>query len=196
MPVKAVHAKELDKDFYSRDACTVAAELIGCHFTFNGVGGIVVETEAYRQDDPACHAYRGMTPRNEVLFGPPGYSYVYFTYGIHNLVNFVAEEDGVAAAVLIRAVEPTDGVELMEERRQCDRLYNLCSGPGKLTQALAITLDQNGLSLEDDGFQVRAPDSRDFEIVESRRIGITQATDYLWRYSLAGSRFVSKPWPS
>jgi DNA-3-methyladenine glycosylase len=183
--------------FYERDVCTVARELIGALVRHGPCSGIIVETEAYHESEPACHAFVGLTPRTATLFGRPGVAYVYRSYGIHALLNAVAEAEGVGAAALIRALEPLDGIELMRERRGLERIDQLCSGPGRLTQALGIGLEHNGGDL-DSGAVVIEPRRRGVpaaEIVASERIGITKAVDLRWRYSLAGSRFVSRPRP-
>jgi DNA-3-methyladenine glycosylase len=186
----------LNPGFYARSVHEVARDLVGCTLAVNGAAGVIVETEAYDATDPACHAYIGRTPRNEVLFGPPGRAYVYLSYGIHSLLNAVAEPEGKAAAVLIRALEPTESIELMRERRGIDDVFQLCSGPGKLTQALGIGLDLNGADLGAPPFEVSSPgDGQRAEVVTSTRIGITKAAELPWRYCAAGSRFVSRPWP-
>jgi DNA-3-methyladenine glycosylase len=191
----AVTAQEerLDAGFFDRSVHTVARELIGCRLFFEGRGGVIVETESYERDDPACHAYVGLTPRTETLFGPPGRAYVYLSYGIHSLLNAVAEPEGEAAAVLIRALEPTAGLEEMRARRGGRSDLELCSGPGKLTEALGIGLDSNDADLASDPFLL-LPRERGWagEIVTGPRVGITKATDRPWRFSLAGSRFVSR----
>jgi DNA-3-methyladenine glycosylase len=181
--------------FYSRPVLDVARELVGCVVSHAGSSGVIVETEAYHDSEPACHAFIGLTPRTEVLFGPPGRAYVYRSYGIHAMLNAVCEPPGVGAAVLIRALEPVDGVETMRARRGVDRLQALCSGPGKLTEALAIELDCNGGDLERGPviFSARPRSWRDVEITVSRRIGITKAAELPWRFCAAGSRFLSKP---
>jgi DNA-3-methyladenine glycosylase len=175
----------------------VALDLVGCTLAVGPTAGIIVETEAYDATDPACHAYIGRTARNEVLFGPPGIAYVYLSYGIHSLLNAVVEPEGSAAAVLIRALEPTEGVELMRERRRQERTEDLCSGPGKLTEALGVGLDLNGADLLAPPFELsdRDPAWDAAEIVTGPRIGITKAAELPWRYCAAGSRFVSRPWP-
>lgn len=184
----------LSVDFYRRDATEVAHDLVGATLLCDGVGGVIVEAEGYRCDDPACHAYRGMTPRNRVLFGPPGRTYVYFSYGMHNLLNVVAEPDGQAGAVLIRALEPTHGVELMQERRCMDDLRNLCSGPAKLTQALGIDLNDNDRSLWNGRFEIRAPSNGDdVEVLVGPRVGISAAKEWPWRFCLSGSSYLSRP---
>jgi DNA-3-methyladenine glycosylase len=173
----------------------VARDLVGCSLRFSGVGGTIVETESYHRDDPACHAYVGLTPRTEVLFGPPGRAYVYFSYGVHSLLNAVAEPEGQAAAVLIRALEPRWGIELMRERRGRAELRELCSGPGKLTEALGIGLAENRASLLERPFELRRRPSGgpELEVVAGPRIGITKAVDYPWRFCARGSRFLSRP---
>lgn len=185
-------------DFYERSVHEVARELIGCTLAVEGAAGVIVETEAYDATDPACHAYVGRTARNEVLFGRPGRAYVYLSYGIHSLLNAVAEPEGSAAAVLIRALEPIEGIELMRERRGGVGLEQLCSGPGKLTQALGVGLELNGAPLDAPPFELRPRDGtwNGTEVVTSTRIGITKAAELPWRYCAAGSRFVSRPWPS
>lgn len=187
----------MNREFFDRSVHEVARELIGCTVAVGGAAGIIVETEAYDATDPACHAYIGRTPRNEVLFGEPGRAYVYLSYGIHSLLNFVAEPEGSAAAVLIRALEPTEGLELMRERRGRDELGDLCSGPGKLTGALGVGLDLNGADLMAPPFELLAPEPGwdGSEVVAGTRIGITKAAERPWRYCAAGSRFVSRPWP-
>jgi len=183
--------------FYERSVHEVARELIGCTLAVDGAAGVIVETEAYEAADPACHAYVGRTPRNEVLFGPPGRAYVYLSYGIHSMLNAVAEPEGSAAAVLIRALEPSEGIELMRERRGGVGLEQLCSGPGKLTQALGVGLELNGAPLDEPPFELLPSDPawRGTEVITSTRIGITKAAELPWRYCVAGSRFVSRPWP-
>jgi DNA-3-methyladenine glycosylase len=158
------------------------------------VGGTIVETESYERDDPACHAYVGLTERTEVLFGPPGRAYVYLSYGIHSLFNVVAEPEGEAAAVLVRALEPTAGIEAMRERRDGRPDRELCSGPGKLTEALGIGLSENGADLANDPFLLLAPEpSWEAEVLSGPRVGITKAVDRPWRFGVAGSRYVSRP---
>jgi DNA-3-methyladenine glycosylase len=185
----------LERAFFDRSVHDVARELIGCQLFFDGVGGTIVETESYERDDPACHAYVGLTDRTEVLFGPPGLAYVYLSYGIHSLLNFVAEPEGDAAAVLIRALEPTAGLEAMRERRGERPDGELCSGPGKLTEALGIGLERNGADLSHDPFLLLGPEGSPPAVVTGPRIGITKAVDRPWRFSAAGNRFVSRPRP-
>jgi DNA-3-methyladenine glycosylase len=170
----------------------VAPELIGATLLINGVGGVIVEVEAYHQTDPAAHSYIGPTPRNAVMFGPPGFAYVYRSYGIHWCLNFVCEPDGSAGAVLIRAIEPTAGLATMRRRRGVDDPRKLCSGPGKVGEALGVTRAYNGFALDRPPFEVRARTCAP-DIVTGPRIGITKAVEHPWRYGLKGSRFLSKP---
>jgi DNA-3-methyladenine glycosylase len=188
----------LERAFYARSVHEVARDLIGCTVRHASAAGRIVETESYHMDEPACHAYAGVTSRSRTLFGPPGNAYVYFSYGVHSLLNAVCEEEGVGAAVLIRALEPVEGVEVMHERRGLERAEDLCSGPGKLTQALAIGLSLNGSSLVDGPIEVlaREPVVRAPRIVLGERIGITKAADLPWRFCDADSRHVSRPWPA
>jgi DNA-3-methyladenine glycosylase len=188
----------VNREFFDRSVHEVARELIGCELVVAETAGIIVETEAYDATDPACHAYIGRTARNEVLFGPPGHAYVYLSYGIHSLLNAVAEPEGSPAAVLIRALEPTEGIDQMRERRGREEVEGLCSGPGKLTEALGVGLSLNGAYLAEPPFQIlpRGASWNGAEIVAGPRIGITKATDLPWRYSVKGSRYVSRPWPA
>jgi len=188
----------VNQEFFDRSVHEVARDLIGCELAVGNTAGIIVETEAYEASDPACHAYVGRTARNEVLFGPPGHAYVYLSYGIHSLLNAVTEPEGSAAAVLIRALEPTDGVELMRERRGREEIDQLCSGPGKLTEALGVGLSLNGADLlaPPFGLSPRRESWNGTEIVAATRIGITKAAELPWRYCAAGSRYVSRPHPS
>jgi DNA-3-methyladenine glycosylase len=186
----------LGADFFDRSVHEVARDLIGCTLLYEGCGGIVVETESYQADDPACHAYVGLTERTRVLFGPPGHAYVYLSYGIHSLLNAVAEPEGEAAAVLIRALEPTHGIELMRQRRGVKSDLDLCSGPGKLTEALGVDLGDNEADLTRKPFLLTAPDGERQEIVAGPRIGITKAVERPWRFCAAGSRYVSRPRPA
>ena len=187
----------LGEGFFARSVHDVARELIGCTLLYGGCGGVVVETESYERDDPACHAYVGRTARTEILFGPPGRAYVYLSYGIHSLLNAVAEPDGEAAAVLIRALEPTAGIEEMQRRRGREQVEELCSGPGKPTEALGVGLGDNGASLSAPPFAIVAPEPEweGVEVAVGKRIGISKATENPWRFCAAGSRFVSRPWP-
>jgi DNA-3-methyladenine glycosylase len=175
---------------------TVARELIGCRLFFAGVGGTIVEVEAYEREDPASHSYVGLTERTKLMFGPPGRAYVYLSYGIHSLLNFVCEGEGEAAAVLIRALEPTTGLAAMRERRPAARSdLDLCSGPGKLAEALGITLAANGDRLDRDPFLLLGPEGEPPEVVTSARVGITKAVEQPWRFSAAESPYVSRPRP-
>ena len=194
----AAPARErLGAAFFDRSVHLVARELIGCRLFHEGCGGTIVETESYERDDPACHAYVGLTKRTAVLFGPPGRAYVYLSYGIHSLLNAVAEPEGEAAAVLIRALEPTRGLERMRARRGERPDADLCSGPGKLTEALGIDLEDNGADLCSGPFLLLPPEPAwEGEVVTGPRVGITKAVERPWRFSLAGSRFVSRPRPS
>jgi DNA-3-methyladenine glycosylase len=190
----AAGGERLGAEFFDRSVHLVAHELIGCRLFFAGCGGTIVETESYERDDPACHAYVGLTDRTEVLFGPPGRAYVYLSYGIHSLLNFVAEPEGEAAAVLIRALEPTAGLEQMRARRGDRADRELCSGPGKLTEALGIGLEQNRADLNRDPFLLLPPEpGRAPEVLTGPRIGITKAVDRPWRFAAADSPYVSKP---
>jgi DNA-3-methyladenine glycosylase len=193
--VPAAPEQRLGEEFFDRSVHEVARDLIGCRLIFDGVGGTIVETESYERDDPACHAYVGLTDRTEVLFGSPGRAYVYLSYGIHSLLNAVAEPEGEAAAVLIRALEPTAGLEAMRERRGDRPELELCSGPGKLTEALGIGLEHNGADLSRDPFLLLPPQGTAPEVVTGPRIGITKAVEQPWRFCAAGSRFVSRPLP-
>jgi DNA-3-methyladenine glycosylase len=188
----------LARDFYARSVHDVARDLIGCTVRHGGTAGRIVETESYHMDEAACHAYAGVTNRTSTLFGPPAHAYVYFSYGVHSLLNVVAETEGVGAAVLIRALEPVEGIDLMRARRALERVEQLCSGPGKLTQALGIGLDLNGSSLLDGPIEVLARDAmaRPPRIVLGERIGITKAVDLPWRFCDTDSRHVSRPWPA
>jgi DNA-3-methyladenine glycosylase len=169
--------------------------LVGCRLFFDGCGGTIVETESYERDDPACHAYVGLTERTRVLFGPPGRAYVYLSYGIHSLLNAVCEPAGDAAAVLIRALEPTAGIDRMRGRRGLSADAELCSGPGKLTEALGVGLELNDADLSRDPFLLLPPPGEPPAVVVGPRIGITKAVDRPWRFCAAGSPFVSRPRP-
>jgi DNA-3-methyladenine glycosylase len=187
----------LDAAFYDRPVLEVARELVGCTVSHRGATGVIVETEAYHDSEPACHAFVGHTPRTSTLFGPPGLAYVYRSYGIHALLNAVCEAEGVGAAVLIRALEPVAGIELMCARRGLQRVEDLCSGPGKLSQALGIELEHNGTSLGEGTIRI-GPRPAAWEHVRSvadSRIGITRAAELPWRFCALGSRCVSRPWP-
>jgi len=184
--------KRLAKAFFRRSVHDVAPDLIGATLLFNGAGGRIVEVEAYHHTDPAAHSYRGATDRNAVMFGPPGYAYVYRSYGIHWCLNFVCEPKGSASAVLIRAIEPTAGLAAMRRRRGTSEERLLCSGPGRVCAALGITSVHNGLALDAPPFELLAR-TGSVEIVAGPRIGITKAVEKPWRYGLKGSRFLSKP---
>jgi DNA-3-methyladenine glycosylase len=180
------------RSFFTRSVHEVAPELIGATLLFKGVGGVIVEVEAYHHTDPAAHSYGGRTERNAVMFGPPGFAYVYRSYGIHWCLNFVCEEEGSASAVLIRALEPTEGIARMRRRRGMRDERLLCSGPGRVCEALGVTGAHNGLALDRPPFELRAC-PQPVEILAGPRIGITRAVEHPWRYGLKGSRFVSRP---
>jgi DNA-3-methyladenine glycosylase len=183
--------------FYARPVVEVARDLVGCTLTHGRTAGVIVETEAYHESEPACHAHVGVTARTHVLFGAPGTVYVYRSYGIHALVNLVCEPEGVGAAVLIRALEPLRGLDTMRTRRGLHAVEQLCSGPGKLTQALDIELALNGTDIVAGPLRVgpRPPGWEDVEILAGERIGITKAVELPWRFCAVGSRSVSRPWP-
>jgi DNA-3-methyladenine glycosylase len=186
--------KPLKRSFFDRSVHEVAPDLIGATLLVEGVGGIIVEVEAYHHTDPAAHSFRGPTPRNSVMFGPPGFSYVYRSYGIHWCLNFVCEEEGSASAVLIRALEPTHGLAAMRRRRGLDDERALCSGPGKLCEALGVTIAHSELPLDRPPIALHARIGKP-DIVAGVRIGITKAVDLPWRYGLKGSKFLSKRFP-
>jgi DNA-3-methyladenine glycosylase len=188
-------ARRLSRAFFSRSVHEVAPDLIGAMLLVDGVGGRVVEVEAYDHTDPAAHSFRGPTERNAVMFGPPGYAYVYRSYGIHWCLNFVCEPKGSASAVLIRAIEPTAGLPAMRRRRGVADERLLCSGPGRVCEALGITRAFNGLALDEPPFALLAR-AGEVDVVAGPRIGITKAIDKPWRYGLKGSRFLSKPFRS
>ena len=181
----------IPRAFFARPVLEVAEELIGATFLVDGVGGKIVEVEAYHHEDPAAHGYRGRTARNASMFGPPGHAYVYRSYGVHWCVNFVCELEGVADAVLIRALEPTHKLSLMRRRRGVEDERRLCSGPGRLCQALAISGAHDGLALDRPPFRLE-PRTEKPEVVRGPRVGISRATDLPWRYGLAGSRYLSR----
>ena len=176
---------------FARSVHEVAPELIGATLLVDGVGGRIVEVEAYDQEDPASHAYRGRTPRNASMFGPAGHAYVYRSYGIHWCLNLVCEGEGVASAVLVRALEPTHGLDEMRKRRGLDDPRLLASGPGRLCQALGITREHDGLPLDRPPFELRERPAP-VEVLAGARVGITRATELPWRYAEAGSRFLSR----
>jgi DNA-3-methyladenine glycosylase len=180
------------RSFFARSVHAVAPDLIGATLLVAGVGGRIIEVEAYHHTDPAAHSFGGPTPRNAVMFGPPGHAYVYRSYGIHWCLNFVCEEEGSASAVLIRALAPTKGLSTMRRRRGTSDALLLCAGPGRLGQALGIMAAHNGLALDAPPFELLAR-SEDVEIEIGPRIGITKAAHMPWRYGLRGSRYLSKP---
>jgi DNA-3-methyladenine glycosylase len=195
MSTQLLGSRRLEVGFFDRSVHDVARELIGCELLFDGVGGLIVECESYERDDPACHAYVGLTGRTAPLFGSPGRAYVYLSYGVHCCLNFVCEPEGTAAAVLIRALEPRWGIEVMSRRRGRDRVRDLCSGPGKLTEALGIGLEMNRASLAEPPFELRCCDHgwREVAVATGPRIGITRAAELPWRFCAAGSEFLSRP---
>lgn len=191
MPVSATARPRLDRSFYDRPVVEVARDLVGCVLAFDGLAGRIVETEAYHEVEPACHAYGGPTPRAKTLFDDPGTAYVYRSYGVHALLNAVCEPEGVGAAVLIRALEPLAGIDRMVANRGRSKATELCSGPGKLTQAFGIGLDRNGSSLLDGPIAIhRGEPIR--EIIAGGRIGITKAVELPWRFHAAGVPHVSR----
>jgi DNA-3-methyladenine glycosylase len=177
---------------FARSVHEVAPELIGATLLVEGVGGRIVEAEAYDREDPASHGHGGRTRRNASMFGPPGHAYVYRSYGIHWCLNLVCEDEGVPSAVLVRALEPTRGLEEMRRRRGLDEERLLASGPGRLCQALGITGEHDGLPLDQPPFDLRGP-AEPVEVLAGARVGITRATELPWRYAEAGSRFLSRP---
>ncbi|MFL5967636.1 MAG: DNA-3-methyladenine glycosylase [Gaiellaceae bacterium] len=181
----------IGRDFFARSVHEVAPDLIGATLLVDGVGGRIVELEAYDQEDPASHGHRGQTPRNASMFGPAGRAYVYRSYGIHWCLNLVCAGEGVPEAVLIRALEPTHGIEKQQARRGVSDVRALCSGPGKLCQALAVTRDHDGLPLDRPPFRLEQR-AEVPQIVTGPRIGLTRATELSWRYALRGSVFLSR----
>jgi DNA-3-methyladenine glycosylase len=192
---RLVAPNRLEAGFFDRSVHDVAHDLIGCALLYDGVGGVIVEAESYERDDPACHAYVGLTERTAPLFGPPGRAYVYLSYGVHSCLNFVCEPEGQAAAVLVRALEPRWEVEEMSRRRGRDQVRELCSGPGKLTEALGIGLSVNRAPLTEPPFELRDRDDgwRDVAVATGPRIGITRAAEGPWRFCAAGSEYLSRP---
>jgi DNA-3-methyladenine glycosylase len=184
--------RQLRRSFFSRSVHEVAPDLIGATLLVKDVGGTIVEVEAYHHTDPAAHSYNGKTPRNAVMFGPPGKAYVYRSYGIHWCLNFVCERAGSASAVLIRALQPTHGLTAMRRRRGLKDERLLCAGPGRVCEALGVSIAHNGLALDAPPFVLLAR-TQDVEIAAGPRIGITRAMDLPWRYGLKGSRYLSKP---
>jgi DNA-3-methyladenine glycosylase len=189
-----IGSEPLPQDFYDRPVLEVARDLIGCVVTLRQCSGIIVETEAYHDSEPACHAYVGLTARTATLFGSPGRAYVYRSYGIHALFNAVCESEGSGAAVLIRALEPLTGIELMQQRRGSKQIQQLCSGPGKLTQALEIEMNHNDGDLTQGPLTIHAHQT-DRAWIADKRIGITKAAELPWRFCASGSKYVSRPWP-
>jgi DNA-3-methyladenine glycosylase len=187
--------QRLDEAFFERSVHDVARDLIGCSLLFDGVGGLIVEAESYERDDPACHAFVGLTERTAPLFGPPARAYVYRSYGIHACLNFVCQPEHEAAAVLIRALEPRWGLDEMRRRRSRQRARELCSGPGKLTEALGIGLEMNRAALTEAPFELRdrADGWRDARVATGPRIGITRAAELPWRFCAVGSEYLSRP---
>lgn len=184
--------KALKRSFFARSVHDVAPELIGATLLVDGVGGEIVEVEAYHHTEPAAHSFNGQTPRNQIMFGPPGFAYVYRSYGIHWCVNFVCEAEGSASAVLIRALQPTFGIGEMQLRRRLQDERMLCSGPGKVCQALGISIAHNGLALDKPPIAIHARTEMP-DIVAGIRIGITKAMELPWRYGVRGSKYLSKP---
>ena len=187
--------RPLGRDFFARSVHDVAPDLLGVTLLVHGVGGPIVEVEAYDHEDPAAHGFRGRTERNAAMFGPAGHAYVYRSYGIHWCLNFVCEGEGVASAVLLRALEPVHGLDAMRARRRVgdDRL--LCAGPGRVCEALGVGREHDGLALDDPPFRL-LPREEEPRRVRGPRIGITRAAERPWRYGVAGSRFVSRPFPA
>lgn len=182
----------LGRGFFARSVHEVAPELVGCTLLVDGVGGRLVEVEAYDAEDPASHGFRGETARNRAMFGPPGHAYVYRSYGVHWCLNLVCGREGVPEAVLVRALEPTHGLERMRERRGLEDERLLCAGPGRLCQALGVTAAHDGLALDEPPF-VLSRAEKSVPVVRGSRIGITKAAELPWRYGLSGSRFLSRP---
>ena len=182
---------KLRRDFFARSVHEVGPELVGATLLVDRVGGVIVEVEVYDREDPASHGFRGRTERNAAMFGPPGTAYVYRSYGIHWCLNLVCEDEGVPAAVLLRALEPTNGIERMIERRGLEELRLLCAGPGRLCQALGVTRAHDGLPLDRAPFDLRAP-REEPDVIAGPRVGIARAAELPWRYGLAGSRYLSR----
>jgi DNA-3-methyladenine glycosylase len=184
----------LPASFYDRPVLEVAPDLLGCVLSYRDCAGVIVETEAYHESEPACHAFVGRTPRTETLFAAPGTTYIYRSYGIHALINAVCEPEGAACAVLIRALEPLEGLDLMRERRGLSDPEQLCSGPGKLTQAMGIGLDLNATNFVAGPIVISGREHAPGQII-GERIGITRAMELPWRFCVAGNRHVSRPRP-
>ena len=191
LTVETAAVASLRRDFFARSVHEVAPDLVGATLLVGGVGGVIVEVEAYDQEDPASHGFRGETERNAAMFGPPGHAYVYRSYGVHWCLNFVCDAPGRAAAVLIRALAPAHRLDEMRARRGVEAERALCSGPGKLCQALGVTRDHDGAALDEPPFELRAREQAP-GIVTGPRIGITRAAELAWRYGLEGSPFVSR----
>ena len=187
-----IKPKPLTRAFFDRSVHDIAPDLIGTTLLVDGVGGTIVEVEAYHHEDPAAHGFNGRTARNAAMFGPAGHAYVYRSYGLHWCLNFVCGPEGVANAVLIRALEPLAGIAAMQARRDMQDVRLLCAGPGRLCEALAVTRAHDSLPLDQPPFRLLARPNK-VDIAVGRRVGITKAAEKPWRYGLAGSRFVSKP---
>lgn len=183
----------MTRELFARSVHEVAPELLGCTLLVDGVGGRIVEVEAYDAEDPASHGFAGATRRNRAMFGPAGHAYVYRSYGIHWCLNLVCGGEGEAEAALVRALEPTAGIEAMQERRGLEDLRLLCAGPGRLCQALGVTGAHDGLPLDEPPFALASRPQEEIAVVRGPRVGITRAADLPWRYGLAGSRFLSRP---
>jgi DNA-3-methyladenine glycosylase len=184
----------VNRSFFARSVHEVGPELVGAELYVDGVGGLIVEVEVYDHDDPAAHGYRGRTERNASMFGPPGHAYVYRSYGVHWCLNFVCGEEGIADAVLIRALEPLAGLDVMRMRRGLESPRLLCAGPGRLCQALGLSREHDGLPLDQTPFELR-PRRHELDLVAGPRIGISKAAERPWRYGLARSPFLSRPFP-
>ena len=185
-------SNHLDRAFFEREAAAVAPELIGATLLIHGIGGTIVEVEAYDEDDPASHSHRGLTPRNAAMFGPPGHLYIYQIYGLHWCLNLVCGPEGSGSAVLIRALEPVAGIDRMFARRDTSDLHNLCAGPGRLCQALGVDRAFNGLPIDRPPVELWARHEA-VDTVSGPRIGISRAKETAWRFSAKGSTFLSRP---
>jgi DNA-3-methyladenine glycosylase len=182
---------QLGRDFFARSVHEVAPDLVAATLLVDGVGGRIVEVEAYDHEDPAAHGFRGRTARNASMFGPPGHAYVYRSYGIHWCLNLVCEDEGTASAVLLRALEPTRGLDVMRARRCVEEERLLCSGPGRLCQALGVTREHDGLPLDEPPFRLESSEEG-VEVAAGLRVGITRAAELPWRYALTGSPYLSR----
>jgi DNA-3-methyladenine glycosylase len=189
-----IDGARIGREFFARSVHQVAPDLIGVTLLVDGVGGPIVEAEAYDHEDPASHGFRGRTARNASMFGPPGHAYVYRSYGVHWCLNLVCEEEGTAAAVLVRALEPAHGVDRMRARRGTDAPRLLCAGPGRLCEALAVDGGHDGLALDEAPFELR-PRAGPVQVSTAPRIGISRAAEVPWRHALAGSRYLSRALP-